>query len=226
MNDVITYFLSCNCLVCGLIKERGRFFWSVLIPEFFTHSKLIGARYYEPGSESALDFVGHGTHTASTAAGSVVEGASYFGLANGTARGGVPSARIAVYCICNSLERCQADAILAAFDDAIADGVDIITASVAWEEALPFDQDVIAIGSFHAMSEGILVTQAAGNTGPQTKTSSVAPWVLTVAANSVDRQFITKLVLGDGTILTVCHPNSSLCFTFQDFVFRVLFVQN
>lgn len=98
-----------------------------------------------------------------------------------------------------------------AFDDAIADGVDIITVSLAGMQANPFDQDENAIGSFHAMSKGILVTFAGGNFGPSEGTvDNVAPWVITVAASSIDRQYISSVVLGDGTVLTVCHPYHSL----------------
>ncbi|PKI32726.1 hypothetical protein CRG98_046900 [Punica granatum] len=158
---------------------------------------------------TAVDDSGHGTHTASTAAGSPVEGASFFGLANGTARGAVPSSRIAVYKVCDSTGGCDGYGILAAFDDAIADGVDIITVSLGGDTPSPIDQDPISIGSFHAMKKGILVTHSAGNSGPMPQTvTSVAPWVLTVAANSIDRKFITKLVLGDGTVLTGIAVNS------------------
>ncbi|PKI32174.1 hypothetical protein CRG98_047432 [Punica granatum] len=174
---------------------------------FTCNNKLIGARYYVSTEDSAIDGSGHGTHTASTAAGNAVERASLFGLANGTARGGVPSSRIAVYKVCDSQGNCQGDGILAAFDDAIADGVDIITASLG-EQAIPFDKDPLAIGAFHAMAKGVLVTLSAGNSGPDAGTvGAVAPWVLTVASNSLDREFMTKLVLGDGTLLTV----SSTC---------------
>ncbi|XP_031387326.1 subtilisin-like protease SBT4.6 [Punica granatum] len=169
---------------------------------FTCNNKLIGARYYVSTEDSAIDGSGHGTHTASTAAGNAVERASLFGLANGTARGGVPSSRIAVYKVCDSQGNCQGDGILAAFDDAIADGVDIITASLG-EQAIPFDKDPLAIGAFHAMAKGVLVTLSAGNSGPDAGTvGAVAPWVLTVASNSLDREFMTKLVLGDGTLLT------------------------
>ena len=49
--------------------------------------------------------------------------ASMLGLAKGTARGGAISARIAVYKVC-WFDGCDDADILAAFDDAIADGVD------------------------------------------------------------------------------------------------------
>lgn len=161
--------------------------------------------------ESAVDSIGHGTHTASTAAGSAVDGASFYGLANGTARGGVPSSRIAVYKVCDA-SGCQSDAILAGFDDAIADGVDIITVSLGPSSASRFDMDPIAIGAFHAMAKGVLVTHSAGNSGPTPKTvSSVAPWLLSVAASSIDRLFTSKLVLKDGNVLAVSSPTSSIC---------------
>jgi subtilisin family serine protease len=139
---------------------------------------------------SARDSVGHGTHTASTAGGREVEDVSFYGLAKGTARGGVPSSRIAAYKICGDIQKgkCNGDAILAAFDDAIADGVDVINVSLGPLHAFDFLKDPIAIGSFHAMEKGILTTQAAGNTGPaQSSVCSGAPWLVTVAATSIDR---------------------------------------
>ena len=64
------------------------------------NKKLIGARAFLKGYEaingringtddfrSARDSNGHGTHTASTAAGNMVPGASLFGMAKGTASG-------------------------------------------------------------------------------------------------------------------------------------------
>ncbi|KAL1544724.1 cucumisin-like [Salvia divinorum] len=102
---------------------------------FTCNNKVIGAKYYHsegimtpPNTPSPRDYGGHGTHTASIAAGCPVSGANLYGLAAGTARGGVPSARIAVYKICWHGGCSDAD-ILAAFDDAIADGVDIISIS-------------------------------------------------------------------------------------------------
>ena len=86
-------------------------------------SKIIGAKYYRSDGmfnqsdvKSPRDSEGHGTHTASIAAGGSVSMASLYGLALGTARGGVPSARIAVYKECWS-DGCWDADILAAFDD-------------------------------------------------------------------------------------------------------------
>jgi hypothetical protein len=125
-------------------------------------SKIIGARYYRSDGKigehdfaSPRDSEGHGTYTASTAAGNLVSGASLFGLGSGTARGGVPYARIAVYKICWSDGCFDAD-ILAAFDDAINDGVDIISLSVGGFRPEEYFNDSIAIGGFHAMKNGIL----------------------------------------------------------------------
>ena len=164
-------------------------------------SKLIGARDYT--SEGARDTEGHGTHTASTAAGNAVADTSFFGIGNGTARGGVPASRIAAYKVCIPTG-CSSEALLSAFDDAIADGVDLITISIGGKKASMFESDPIAIGAFHAMAKGILTVTAAGNSGPQdSTTSSVAPWMLTVAASTTDRSFVTKVVLGNNKTLVV-----------------------
>lgn len=132
-----------------------------------------------------------------------MEGASYFGLAEGVARGGVPYARIAVYKVCWSFGCATAD-ILAAFDDAIADGVDILSVSLGSPWPFPYMEDPIAIGSFHAMRYGILTSNSAGNSGPYPySVSNFAPWTLTVAASTIDRKFIASVVLGNGKVFNV-----------------------
>ncbi|XP_024632848.1 subtilisin-like protease SBT4.13 [Medicago truncatula] len=163
---------------------------------FSCNNKIIGARFYGDEYVSARDGSGHGTHVASTTGGIEVKDVSFYGLAKGTARGGVPSSRIATYKICRGNSTCSGDVILAAFDDAIADGVDIITISICDGYAVDFLKDPIVIGSFHAMEKGILTTQSAGNFGPTpSSVCSGAPWLVTVAATSIDRQFIDKIVL-------------------------------
>ncbi|KAJ8754152.1 hypothetical protein K2173_002051 [Erythroxylum novogranatense] len=167
------------------------------------NKKVIGARYYHLDDRkpvenpSSADDDGHGTHTSSTAAGVAVNDASLYGVAQGTARGGVPSARIAMYKVCWE-GGCSDMDLLAAFDDAIADGVDIISISIGGPSS-NFYQDPIAIGSFHAMKKGILTSASAGNSGPYPGTvQNVAPWLITVAASSIDRQFNTVIKLGNG----------------------------
>ncbi|CAN0854502.1 Subtilisin-like protease SBT4.8 [Linum grandiflorum] len=167
---------------------------------FTCNNKVIGARYYSL-PDSARDMLGHGTHTASTAAGNVVNNASFYGVASGIARGGLPSARIAVYAVCDSLS-CSSEDILAAFDDAIADGVDVISISIGPNVVADLDAEAIPIGSFHASRRGILTVQSAGNSGSNPgNIASVAPWLLSVAASTIDRKFESKVVLGNGKIV-------------------------
>ncbi|XP_010255582.1 PREDICTED: subtilisin-like protease SBT4.14 [Nelumbo nucifera] len=169
------------------------------------NNKLIGARYFKLDGEhdpsdilSPVDVQGHGSHTSSTAAGNPVESASLYGLARGTARGAVPSARIAAYKACWVSTGCSDMDLLAAFDAAITDGVDVISISVG-EDNPNYVSNAIAIGSFHAMKHGIITTASAGNEGPSPGSlSNHAPWILTVAASGMDRSFRSTVVLGNG----------------------------
>ena len=148
---------------------------------------------------SARDLDGHGTHVASTAAGSYVKNASQNGLAAGWARGGAPRARLAIYKVgWGSPAYGSVAAVLAAIDDAIYDGVDVLSVSLAVAE------DFWVLPSLHAVMKGIAVVCAAGNYGPDPQTvSNTAPWVLTVAASSIDRSFPTGITLGNNQTLTV-----------------------
>lgn len=140
-------------------------------------------------------------------AGRAVTNASMLGLANGTARGGVPSARIAVYKICFPGGCSDAD-ILAAFDDAIADGCDIISLSVGGSFPLDYFEDPIAIGAFHSMKNGILTSNSAGNDGPTPGSiTNLSPWSLSVAASTIDRKFLTQIVLGNNKTYEVKNYN-------------------
>ncbi|XP_031274042.1 cucumisin-like [Pistacia vera] len=171
---------------------------------FTCNNKIIGARYYRSDGEfpagdiiSPRDENGHGSHTSSTAAGNLVSSASLYGLAQGTARGGVPSARIAVYKVCWA-DGCYDADMLAAFDDAIADGVDILSISIGGSNPQEYFDNAIAIGAFHAMTKGILTSVAAGNDGPSLGSiTNVAPWFLSVAASTIDRKFLTTVQLGN-----------------------------
>lgn len=171
--------------------------------------KLIGARYFfkgyehyfgPPDEKSARDYLGHGTHTASTAAGSVVQNASMFGLAPGVARGMAPDARIAAYKVCWGDGGCITSDVLAGLEEAIKDGVNVLSISLGGSGTDYYD-DLLAIGAYSAMSKGIFVACAAGNSGPETVTN-VAPWITTVGASTLDREFPTNVTLGNGEIYT------------------------
>ncbi|XP_077237514.1 subtilisin-like protease SBT5.3 [Tasmannia lanceolata] len=176
--------------------------------------KLIGMRYFNDGYRAAVgplnssfhtarDNDGHGTHTLSTAGGRFVVGANILGNANGTAKGGSPNARVAAYKVCwppvNDSECFDAD-IMAGFDAAISDGVDVLSVSLGGTPA-DFFEDGIAIGSFHAVQKGIIVVASAGNSGPAAGTvSNVAPWIFTVGASTMDRQFPSDVKLGNNKV--------------------------
>lgn len=165
--------------------------------------KLIGAQYFNKGYQASVgqlnstfqsprDNDGHGTHTLSTAGGSPVHDANIYGYGNGTARGGSPGARVATYKVCwppIAGNECFDSDILAAFDAAIHDGVDVLSISLGGGVTGYFS-DGIAIGAFHAVKNGITVVCSAGNDGPKVATvSNIAPWILTVGASTLDRQF-------------------------------------
>ncbi|KAI4313543.1 hypothetical protein L6164_026515 [Bauhinia variegata] len=170
---------------------------------FTCNNKIVGAKYYKTDGtfspedlRSPRDSKGHGTHVASTAAGMPVGMASMLGFGLGTARGAVPSARIAVYKVC--WHGCTDADILAAFDDAIADGVDILSVSLGGPANEQYFDDPVAIGAFHAMRNGILTVTSAGNLGPSPATlSNFSPWSISVGASTMDRKFVTKVELGD-----------------------------
>ncbi|OEL35929.1 Subtilisin-like protease SBT1.7 [Dichanthelium oligosanthes] len=172
--------------------------------------KLVGARFFNKGYEAAMgpmdtdresrsprDDDGHGTHTSSTAAGAPVPDASLFGFASGTARGMAPRARVAVYKVC-WLGGCFSSDILAGMDAAVADGCGVLSLSLGGGAA-DYSRDSVAIGAFAAMEQNVLVSCSAGNSGPGSSTlSNVAPWITTVGAGTLDRDFPAYVVLGNG----------------------------
>ncbi|MBA0807999.1 hypothetical protein Gohar_023768 [Gossypium harknessii] len=174
---------------------------------FNCNKKIIGARSYGAGenkSRTPRDMMGHGTHVASTAAGVEVKDVSYYGLAAGTAKGGSPGSRLAIYQVFSSQNGSHGSTVLAAFDDAIADGVDVLSLSFGSSSFLEqeFINDPIALGAFHAVQNGITVVCSAGNDGPNPgSVVNSAPWILTVAATTIDRVFESDVVLGNNKVI-------------------------
>ncbi|PHT39609.1 hypothetical protein CQW23_18463 [Capsicum baccatum] len=160
------------------------------------NNKLIGARSYIKDNRSLIDEDGHGTHTASTAAGGFVRGANVYGNANGTAVGVAPLAHLAIYKVCDSFG-CSDSDVLAAMDEAIDDGVDILSLSLGGFTS-PFHNDPIALGAYSATERGILVSSSAGNSGPyNSSVANEAPWILTVGSSTLDRKFKATVQLGN-----------------------------
>uniref|UniRef100_R7W8T8 Subtilisin-like protease n=1 Tax=Aegilops tauschii TaxID=37682 RepID=R7W8T8_AEGTA len=121
----------------------------------------------------------------------------FVAAANGTASGIAPRAHLAVYKVCDENGNCAGIDVLAAIDAAISDGCDVISISLGFPPR-PFYNDSVAIGTFAAAEKGIFVSMAAGNGGP--RNSSIlneAPWMLTVAASTMDRLISAKVILGD-----------------------------
>jgi len=183
-------------------------------PAMVCNNKVIGARYYGPGSIvikpgeylSPRDYDGHGSHTASTAAGDygvqmIVEGHD-FGKFSGLA----PAARIAAYkALWEKADGTGASGnnsnIVKAIDDAVGDGVDVINYSISGSATT--ENDPVALSFYHAAQAGIFVSASAGNDAPAASTvAKNYPWVTTVAAGSDDVVHQATVTLGNGSAYT------------------------
>ena len=168
--------------------------------ETHCNNKLIGARWFVDGAErsgpiddnefrSPRDADGHGTHTATTAAGNRVS-ASIFGTLIGDIEGMAPRARVAVYKACwlrplQTRASCNTSDLANAIDAAVGDGVDIISYSIGNSMRDVTAPDDIALMA--ATKAGIIAVVAAGNEGPNLATigsPAGAPWVITAGASS------------------------------------------
>ncbi|XVF27828.1 hypothetical protein REPUB_Repub14bG0142800 [Reevesia pubescens] len=118
--------------------------------------------------KTARDHEGHGSYTLSTVGGDFVPGVSVFGYD-----------------------------IMAAFDAAISDGVDVLSVSLGGE-ASEFFGDGLSIGTFHEIKKGISVVLFAGNSGPTSgSVLNASPWMFTIGASTLDREFTSYVELGN-----------------------------
>ena len=181
------------------------------------NSKVLSAHYfaedflrYVPAGNRApeeqlspVDVASHGTHTASTSAGNkdvetFVDGRS-FGLTSGIA----PAAKLAVYKVCwedtdPNTGGCYSSSSVAAVEQAMADGVDVLNYSISGSTTSVIDP--VSIAFLNAASTGIFVAASAGNSGPTASTvNHGAPWVTTVAASSFSQELQGTVEFADGT---------------------------
>ena len=176
------------------------------------NNKLIGARYFarsfgwqralETGEFlSARDWDGHGTHTASTAAGN----AGVDSNLDATITGIAPRARVAMYKACwnSGLGGCSTGDLVAAIDQAVADGVDVINYSIGSAARSVTGPDDIAF--LFAADAGVFVSTSNGNDGPDPDTTgspSSSPWLISVAATNHRGPVGGTATLGDATVVT------------------------
>jgi len=153
---------------------------------------------------SPRDTTGHGTHSASVAAGAVGVGTRLGGRPFSPFSGVAPASRVAVYKACwtapdPARDGCETADLVAAVDRAVRDGVDVLHVPVGSTAAAPFD--TLSDALRHAVRADVFVATAAGNTGPGAgSVAQPAPWVTTAAAGTHSlRQ--GAVVLGDGTRL-------------------------
>ena len=149
---------------------------------------------------SARDDNGHGTHVASTAAGNAdVVARRMDGSVIGTISGVAPRARLSIYKVLWNGVTTTTD-VLAAIDDAVADGVDVINFSIGTSTRSPGDKAFLK-----AVQAGIVAVTSAGNSGPDPGTVGLPaayPWMLSVAASHDQRG------LAWGSFIEVTQPTS------------------
>jgi subtilisin family serine protease len=155
----------------------------------------------EGNDESTGQAPGHGTHTAATAAGNTLKIAIPGGLTPYTPNmsGVAPRANIIAYKACNSTG-CPSTATVAATNQAVIDGVTVISYSIGGGPSTPFG-DADGNAFLAARAAGVVISAAAGNDGPSPGTlsnPSNSPWVMSVAATTHDRSLANTLVLTGG----------------------------
>ncbi len=178
------------------------------------NNKVIGARYFDAAGnsnanpdefKSPRDFDGHGSHTASTAAGEHVNNVEITGTPVDDVEGVAPGARLAIYKVLyESADGTTAQGstvdIVAAVDAAVADGADVINFSVG-DNVDGFGPEELAF--LNAAAAGVFVSAAAGNAGPGPSTvDNAMPWEATVAAGTHDVNYTKTVTLGNGATYT------------------------
>ncbi|WP_114905871.1 S8 family serine peptidase [Ornithinimicrobium murale] len=153
--------------------------------EDICNDKLIGVHNFT-GTFSATDDNGHGSHTGSTMAGN--QHTAVFDVGADTyelpVSGVAPHANVISYKVCSFL--CSSTASVAAVEQAIIDGTDVLNYSISGPDN-PWGNSV-DLAFLAAYESGIYVAASAGNDGPGVGTvAKTAPWNAAVAATNSPR---------------------------------------
>ncbi|MBZ5724357.1 MAG: S8 family serine peptidase [Acidobacteriia bacterium] len=181
----------------------------------FQNNKVIVARSYVGAADpdpSPADHVGHGTATAMAAGG--VSNTGPLATISGVA----PRAFLGNYrvfptpTIANPNPGASDSAILKAIDDAVADGMDVISMSLGSDVYTRLGDDPEVQSLDTAASLGVIVVVAAGNNGadPATIASpAIAPAVIAVGASNNDRIFAASAQPAGGSPLLAIPGSAS-----------------
>ena len=188
-------------------NPRGTFLGLCATALATCNNKLIGIWDFTTGSgetepNNGLDLDGHGTHVAGTAVGNPVDIVRSF--ANGAQlayqiRGVAPRANLITYKACED-DGCAGSWTLAALNQAVIDGVDVINYSIGGPNVNPWSSSG-PLAMLDARNAGIVVAVSAGNSGPDVGTvrsPSDAPWVLSVANTTHGRRSLNRVQLSGG----------------------------
>ncbi|WP_309123683.1 S8 family peptidase [Arthrobacter sp.] len=152
---------------------------------------------------SPVDVDSHGTHTASTAAGNNKVTQTVAGRDFGVSSGVAPAAKLSIYKTCwadddPNTGGCYSSAAVAAINQAILDGVDVLNYSISGSTTTTTDP--VSLAFLSAASAGIFVATSAGNSGPTASTvNHGAPWLTTVAASTFSHALQGTAEFSDGT---------------------------
>lgn len=202
----------------GICRSGDRF------PPDSCNGKIVGARWFARAGQASGEFNatihyaspydpdGHGSHTASIAAGNFHTPAISRGYNFGYASGMAPGARLAIYKAAYPFGGFMSD-VIAAVDQAVEDGVNVISLSMAPSSVPSGPASFLSLLETQlllATKAGVSVVQAVGNGGPDANSIvSFSPWIISVAASTTDRKYNKSIIIGNGQVFSCGGLSSS-----------------
>ncbi|KAL6651144.1 hypothetical protein ACP70R_010069 [Stipagrostis hirtigluma subsp. patula] len=195
----------------GICRSGSRF------PPDSCNGKIVGAMWFGRAVQASGEFNatihyaspydpdGHGSHTASIAAGNFRTPLICKGYNFGYASGMAPGARLAIYKAAYAFGGYMSD-VIAAVDQAVEDGVNVISLSMGPSSVSSGPASFLNLLEAQlllATKAGVSVVQSVGNGGPDaTSVVSFSPWILSVAASTIDREYSKSIITGNGQVIS------------------------